>query len=437
MEWTEMGKKMITSYWIEVLGCKVNQYDARQIADLLNRFGLKEAVSPKKADLLLVHTCGVTAAAAQKSRQSIRKLERKNPKAVLLVTGCAAPEHLTGVENNTLSRVPAGPGWLQELAKTVKKLSTPSSPDIESIQTDEFSISDFGSQTRAFLKVQDGCDIGCSYCIVPQLRKKPRDKPLKIAVSEAKRMAEKGYREIVITGVSVGLYGRGGEDSLADLLEAILQIKELERIRLSSLHPAELTPQLLEIWASSPRVMPHFHLSLQSGSNAILSAMRRGYTAEEYLEAVNRARSALENPAFTTDIITGFPGETEAHFEETFSFCHQVGFSQMHVFTYSPRPKTHAAKMKHQVPGDLASIRAERLRKLGKELAHSYHRKFIEKTVPVLVENEKEGICSGYSPQYIPVEFPASEEFEFRGKIVQVKGLEASEKALLGQMISL
>jgi len=424
-----MSERILKTYWVDVLGCKVNQYDARQIARLLERYGLRQAQAPEQADLIVVHTCGVTAAAAQKSRQAIRRMQRENPLAEIVVTGCAANEELTKVALSPALRVPAGADWLQHLATQIERLETPESGLSETIETDAFAVSGFGDHTRAFLKVQDGCNIGCTYCIVPRLRKAPRDKTIEAAVAEAALLTEKGYREIVVTGVSVGLYGRKDGSSLAELLRHLLEVPNLGRIRLSSLHPGELTDELLEVWADSEQIMPHLHLSLQSGSNAILQAMRRGYTAEEYLEAVERARAALGNPAFTTDVIVGFPGESDQLFEQSLAFCQKVGFSQMHTFTYSPRPGTLAAKMKLQVDGAVASQRSERLRGLAKRMALEFHRKFLGRQVEVLVEQVRKGKASGYSEHYIPVELQGLEVS--KGQLVSLEAREATVNGLV------
>jgi threonylcarbamoyladenosine tRNA methylthiotransferase MtaB len=417
------GNKLHT-YWVNVLGCKVNQYDARQIEQLLERYGLEKTDRSDDAEVIIVHTCGVTADAARKSRQTIRRMQRDNPLAHVIVTGCAATDELTQVDQDPVFRVPAGADWLQRLAEQLDSLAMPNRVSTDGIETDTFTISSFGDTTRAFLKVQDGCDIGCSFCIIPQLRKEPRDKTIDAAVREATALTEAGYREIVVAGVSVGLYGRDTGSSLAELLRHLSEVPDIGRIRLSSLHPAELTDELLEVWAASPNIMPHLHLSLQSGSDAVLHAMRRGYTAEDYFNAVERARAVLDHPAFTTDVIVGFPGETEPYFEETYAFCQKVGFSQMHIFTYSPRPKTMAAKMGRQINGAVATERSERLRKLSEAMALDYHSQFIGREIEVLVEQSKDGLSTGYSKHYIPVEFPA--EGSLRKQIVGVVAESAS-----------
>ncbi|MDF7808478.1 tRNA (N(6)-L-threonylcarbamoyladenosine(37)-C(2))-methylthiotransferase MtaB [Pontiellaceae bacterium B12219] len=422
-----MSTNQLHTYLVHVLGCKVNKYDGQQIEQLLERYGLDKTDQSDEADVIVVHTCGVTAAAAQKSRQTIRKMQRNNPLAHVIVTGCAANDELTQIDQDPVFRVPAGADWLQRLAEQLDSLAMPKQHGVKGIETDTFTISRFNDHTRAFLKVQDGCDIGCSFCIIPQLRKEPRDKAIEDAVREATALTEAGYREIVVTGVSVGLYGRGRDSSLAEMLRNLVKIPNLGRIRLSSLHPGELTEELLEVWSGSPNIMPHLHLSLQSGSDAVLHAMRRGYTAEEYYNAVERARAALNNPAFTTDVIVGFPGETDTYFDESYAFCKKVGFSQMHVFTYSPRPKTMAARMGQQINGAVAMERSERLRDLGETMASDYHRQFQDLEVEVLVEGVKDGKATGYSEHYIPVEFQTSENLHRQLVPVQI-----TETAALG-----
>jgi threonylcarbamoyladenosine tRNA methylthiotransferase MtaB len=423
-----MNDAKLSTYLVNVLGCKVNQYDARQIEELLEGYGLRKVELADDADMIVIHTCAVTAAAAKKSRQTIRKMQRDNPLAHIAVTGCAAKEELTKVDQDPVIRVEAGKDWLKSLAEQLELLNLPNADLSQFVETDDFPISHFGDHTRAFLKVQDGCDIGCSFCIIPQLRKEPRDKAISAAVAEATTLTQKGYRELVINGVSVGLYGRDSGSSLAELLRHLVEIPDMGRIRMSSLHPGELTDELLEVWSASPHIMPHLHLSLQSGSDAVLHAMRRGYTAGEYYEAVERARAALSNPAFTTDVIVGFPGETDSYFDECYDFCKKVGFSQIHTFTYSPRPKTMAARMGGQVHGGVASDRSARLRGLGEGMALAYHREFINQPINVLIEGTDDGIAHGYSEHYIPVHFPSTEEL--RGQVIALTAHEADKSGI-------
>jgi len=455
----------LNTYVLAVLGCKVNQYDARQIARLLEGFGLCEA-DGFGADLVVVHTCGVTATAVQKSRQTLRRLIRKNPDAAVFLTGCAAGQEMiegldlrasggTGVD----ARVAAGAGWVQMLADELQTFSLPN-PDFHLPENpDELAVETFGKQTRAFLKIQDGCDVGCAYCIVPKLRKTPRDKSIEAAVAEAEALVKRGYKEIVIAGVHVGLYGRGVDISLSDILFKISIVPNIGRIRMSSLHPSELTAELLAVWAASPNIMPHLHLSLQSGSDGVLERMGRGYTADQYAAAVERARAALGNPgrrrlhspqsngyndcssrpagdfslpAITTDVIVGFPGETDEEFEETFEFCKQIGFAQMHIFTFSPRPGTRAAELPNPVAAQTAQLRHQRLADLAKEMAIAFNQGFVGQTVAVLVERCEDGICSGVSEHYISTRFQGLEKQ--KGTVVPVQIVSVTKDGLAGDV---
>jgi threonylcarbamoyladenosine tRNA methylthiotransferase MtaB len=422
--------KSLNTYALDVLGCKVNQYDARQIARLLEGFGLRPA-DGGPADLVAVHTCGVTATAVQKSRQAVRRMARKHPGSVVFLTGCAAAEEMTGGLGGIDTRVAAGAGWIQMLADELQNFSLPNPAFHLPANPDELAVEEFGGQTRAFLKIQDGCDAGCAYCIVPQLRKMPRDKSMEAAVAEAGMLAKRGCKEIVIAGVHIGLYGRETGVSLHEVLGKICKIPNIGRIRMSSLHPAELTDALLAVWASSPKMMPHLHLSLQSGSDGVLSRMSRGYTTAEYAAAVARARAALNHPAITTDVIAGFPGETDEEFGETLGFCRRIGFAQMHLFTFSPRPGTRAAGMPSPVDPQTAQIRHRRLSELADNMSLAFNRSFTGRTVRVLAERCRDGVCSGVCEHYIPVQFRGSEKQV--GTVVPVSVVSADSGGLCGE----
>ncbi|MBN1269938.1 MAG: MiaB/RimO family radical SAM methylthiotransferase, partial [Kiritimatiellae bacterium] len=297
---------------------------------------------------------------------------------------------------------------------------------------DELPIERFAGHTRAFLKIQDGCDIGCSYCIVPSLRKAPRDKDPDLILKEARALAASGHKEIVVSGVSVGLYGRGRDVSLADVMRKLIGVPGIERLRLSSLHPADLGDTLCRVWPSSAKMMPHVHLPLQSGSDRILAAMRRGYTVAEFMGAVERARAALDEPAFTTDVIVGFPGETEEDFDHTLEVCRQVGFSRIHVFPYSVRPGTAAAELPGRVAADKVRERSRTLRKLGAELAQAFHEKFVGREVRVLVEScADDGTCEGHAERYFTARFAGRPEF--LRQVVPVRIVGAGAEGVWGE----
>lgn len=401
-----------STYALDVLGCKVNRYDSRQIARLLEGFGLRQAAPGETASLGVVHCCGVTKTAMDKSRQAVNRLRRLHPEAVVFVTGCAAEVVFRGDDPEIGACVAAGPGWLQRLAGRVQEFPVPNPAFQLPDDPDLLPAGTFGEQTRAYLKIQDGCDAHCAYCIVPRLRKEPRDKPIEAALEEAREAVRRGCREMVVAGVHLGLYGRTAGVSLAEALDAIAKIPGLPRVRMSSLHPSELTGELLEVWATHRNIMPHLHLSLQSGSDRVLQRMGRGYTAAEYLEAAQRFQAAMRSrddgsmpPAITTDVIAGFPGETDCDVAETEALCRAVGFAAMHVFPFSPRPGTRAAEMDGRVPGAIARARQRVLAELGRQLAAEYRQLFVGQTVRVLVEQHRSGRCTGYSEQYVPVRF--------------------------------
>ena len=424
------AERHLETYALDVLGCKVNRYDSRQIARLLEGFGLRATVRGETADIIIVHTCGVTATAVQKCRQTVSRLIRKHAGAALFLTGCAATEELIDSPEKIDSRIAAGPGWIQLLADELQKFSLPNSDFHLPENSDELPAETYGEQTRAFLKIQDGCDANCAYCIVPQLRKTPRDKTPAAIIDEAEALVKRGCREIVVAGVHVGLYGRTAGVPLAGILKQLAAVPELRRIRMSSLHPAELTDDLLNVWSASSNIMPHLHLSLQSGAAGVLRRMGRGYTPGEYAAAVNRARAALDNPSITTDIIVGFPGETDEEFEETFRFCEQIGFAGIHIFVFSPRPGTRAALMPEKVAPPVAHERQRRLAGLAAKMTETYNQTFIGKTVDVLVERAAGGNCTGGTPHHITVQFAGSKNLH--RTIVPVTILSATAQGLTG-----
>lgn len=417
-------------YCVRVLGCKVNQYEACQIEHLLDRLGLVPATAGETADVAILHGCAVTNLAARKSRQALRKLSADHPSARLIMSGCGGA--ISGFDPTAEKCLvaPSGEHWLPDLEACVNDALRHAPSHV----TDgPIGLEHFSGHKRAFLKIQDGCSIGCTYCIVPTLRGGSRDKPLDEILREAERLTANGYAELVITGVSVGLYGMGGGPALSDVLRGLLRIPGIQRLRMSSLHPQEVSDELLAVWSSTKRMMPHVHLPLQSGSTRLLEAMRRGYTAESFLETIRRFRDALDRPAFTTDVITGFPGETEEDFEATRDVIEKTGFSGLHVFPYSNRPGTPASRMKNQVPAPLARRRAEQLQHLGKRLARSYFESLIGMREEVLVEQAVDGLCTGHGERYFPITFPGPENLLC--EIAPVHLIEMQGEGMTGESI--
>ena len=403
------GNLVRKAYEVRVLGCKVNQYEAQQLRCRLDLNGHLPAKPGEEAGVVVVHTCAVTNNAVKKSRQAVRRLQQEHPGAQVVVTGCAATENLLANLEGVSRCIAPREDWMGEFQDAVKDLLPGEKMERKDDTTDHLRVTGFSVQTRAFLKIQDGCDLGCTFCIVPRLRRKPRDKPLEMVVEEARSLAEAGHREVVVCGVSVGLYGRDtGGANLADVLSALLRIPALERIRVSSLHPNELTEDLLEVWASSPRMMPHVHLPLQSGSNRILQAMHRNYTTEDFLDAVVRAKRVLPDPSFNTDVIVGFPGETEKDFSETERVSEAVGFSRMHIFPFSARPHTQAARYPDRVDSVVIRERCSRLKQRAARLTQAYHTRYEARQAVVLAEqwDPVQGTYDGYTERYIPTRFP-------------------------------
>ncbi|MBM4082494.1 MAG: MiaB/RimO family radical SAM methylthiotransferase, partial [Planctomycetes bacterium] len=303
----------------------------------------------------------------------------------------------------------------------------------------ELSISGFEGHTRAFLKIQDGCDARCSYCIVPLVRGPVRSRPLEAIQREAERLAANGYREIVLTGIHLGAYGRdtGGRPGLCDVIEGLLDVPGLERIRLSSIEVNEFTDRLLALAVGSSKLCPHFHFPLQSGDDEILRAMNRTYTAAEYLSVLDRARARIERPSFTTDVMVGFPGEGERHFQNTLDVCRRAGFSRMHIFPFSPRPGTPATTMPNRPTRTEVRAREERLEAVARESALAYKRQFLGQRVNVLVETQRDartGKLCGYTERYVKVAFDGPDGL--KNTIVAVAAKSATPRQIDGERAS-
>ena len=390
------------TFHVTTLGCKVNQYEGQAIRERLAGLGLRETGLENRPDVIVVNTCTVTSRADGKSRKRVRRALLANPEAVLIVTGCAAvtdPERCRAIPGVTHVLTKAQMTRIEDALRG----QTPAEGDVF-----ELTVSRLAGHTRAFLKIQDGCDAFCSYCIVPYARGRPRSRPLKDIGEEARRLADSGHREIVITGVHLGRYGKDlNGPTLCDAVREILKTRAVERLRLSSIEAAEITPELLAMFREDPRLCPHLHLPLQSGDDDTLRSMNRGYTAAEFLRVVERIRSVLDEPAVTADVMVGFPGETEARFRNTLQVCRDAAFTRTHVFRYSRRPGTPAADMP-QVPGRVVAEREARAVGLTRELALNYRRTFLGRTVAPLVESRRDprsGMLTGLTERYVTVQF--------------------------------
>jgi threonylcarbamoyladenosine tRNA methylthiotransferase MtaB len=417
------------------LGCKVNQYETQLIKEALEASGYREADADEPAELCIVNSCTVTHEADAKGRQLVRRLHQANPGAAIVVTGCYA------------ARDPDAVGRLPGVRKVI--------PDKSRLLTElgEFGvirlpsgIRRFDGHQRVFVKVQDGCVLNCTYCIIPQVRPNFRSRPLDDITDEVAHLVEAGYQEIVLTGVHLGHYGLDlskGRPKLEwirlwHLLDRLEQMPGAFRVRLSSLEAAEVRGDLVAALGRSCRVCPHLHLCLQSGSDRILALMKRRYRAAGFRERCRRLREALDQPAFTTDIIIGFPGETDADFEATCQIVREVGFARVHIFSFSPRQGTPAADLPDQVPAPVIAERRQRLQALEQELTAAYHRGLVGRRLDVLVEGEyapRPGHVLGTSCRFAPVAFPGSLQALKRRRVpVQIEG--SSDGVLLGRPVS-
>ncbi|MBR6267354.1 MAG: tRNA (N(6)-L-threonylcarbamoyladenosine(37)-C(2))-methylthiotransferase MtaB [Selenomonadaceae bacterium] len=396
------------------LGCKVNQFETETMEGLFLQRGYELVPFAEKADVYVINTCSVTSLSDKKSRQMIRRAQRQNPKAILAAVGCyaqAAPDEVGALEG---IRVVLGTRDRSKIVDLVEQAMNEdgvlnSVSDI--MKTEEFEdIPLFGvpSRTRAFLKIQEGCENFCSYCIIPYTRGPVRSRSLESLHREAEKLIEKGFLEIVLTGIHLGAYGRdlsrkGGSVNLAAAAREALKIAGLKRLRLGSLESIELSEELFELMRQDERFCRHLHLPLQSGSDEILKAMNRHYDTSEFARLIQNVEQAVPGVAISTDIIVGFPGETEAMFEESLAFAEKMSFSRMHVFPYSPRDGTIAAKMTDQVPEHIKKERVHRMQELAARKAHDFHRSFLGQTTKVLFETNTEGITDGLTDNYIRV----------------------------------
>jgi len=417
------------------LGCKVNQYETESIRESLLARGLREAPKGTKADLYVINTCAVTSVSAEKSRRAIRRAVRANPAATVIATGCyaeAEPDAVRRIEGVDYVVPQSRKHELFSLLDAVVGAAAGGETPGRLIDA---QICRFAGHTRAFLKVQDGCDARCAYCIVPKLRGRSTSRPLESIRAEAERLVEAGHLEIVLTGIHLGAYGTdlAGRTSLEDAVRIVLATPGIRRVRLSSIEATEVSDELIRLAANDPKFCPHFHLPLQSGSSDVLRRMGRPYSARDYLRVTERIRAALDRPSFGGDVMVGFPGETEADFEETLRVCRHAGFARTHVFPFSPREGTAAARMTNQCAPELIKERKRRLLQLADELALEYKRQFCGETLEVLVESMRDarsGMLQGYTSRYVRVLFDGPDDIMAR--FVNVRGERATPQHVLG-----
>lgn len=427
------------------LGCKVNQYETEAMLEMFKEDGYEQVGSEDYADVYVINTCTVTHMSDRKSRQYIRRMKKKNPNAIIAVVGCysqVSPEEILEIEEVNLVM---GTNERRTIVDEIKKLEVVEGDkkastvdDIMKVRAfEDIEISQSNGRTRAFMKIQDGCDRFCTYCIIPYARGgKVRSRDIKSIVNEAKTLAENGYEEVVLTGIHVASYGKDlkEEVGLLDVIKKINEIDGIKRIRTSSVEPILFTDEFVNEVSKMEKVMPHYHLSLQSGCDKTLERMNRRYTTEEYKEIVDKLRREIPNVTITTDVIVGFPGETEEEFEQTYNFLKDIELSQMHIFKYSPRKGTKAADMKDQVSPKIKHERSEKLLQLNKENFEKFASRMIGNEFEVLFEQKtEENKYEGLTPNYLKTFVNYNEDI--CGKILKVKITEVKDEYVEGILV--
>ena len=423
------------------LGCKVNQYETNAMAQkfIEKDYEVIEENSNLKPDICIINTCTVTNMSDRKSRQMLRREKEKNSNVTVVAVGCyaqVAKEELSQISEIDLV---LGNNEKKDIVKHVEEYMNEKEKDIEiddvmhSREFSEFGDITFTEQTRAVIKIQDGCDRFCSYCIIPYARGRVRSRKPENVISEVKRIADNGIKEVVITGIHIASYGKDFKENygLIDLLEEINKVEGIQRIRLGSIEPLWITEEVIDRLKKLEKICHHFHLSLQSGCDETLKRMNRRYTTSEFKHIVKLLRETYDDVNLTTDIIVGFPEETEEEFEKTYQFLKEIKFYKMHVFKYSPRKGTKAAEMGNQISGDKKDERSKRLIELSNKNELEYNKEYIGKEIEVLFEEEKNGIYIGHTQNYVMVHYKSEKNIE--NKILKVKCTETTQNYILAE----
>ncbi|MDX9755426.1 MAG: tRNA (N(6)-L-threonylcarbamoyladenosine(37)-C(2))-methylthiotransferase MtaB [bacterium] len=421
-------------FYIHTLGCKVNQYDSEKMRTHLLRRGFTSIPAEEEgADLIIVNTCSVTAESDRKGRQAIRKLIRRHPQARVMVTGCYAerfPDRLQRIEGvDHVVAIEAQESWLNQLTDDLGW----GCEDQDALWGQTEGIETFFEHTRAFLKIQDGCDLQCTYCSIPLSRGRARSRRIPEIVEEARNLADRGYPEIVICGICLGNFGLDTGETLAELIRRMAPIPNLKRIRISSFEPQNLTDAFFAAIADCGEVVcPHLHLPLQSGSDRILRRMKRPYQMDYYRERIEKARSMIPHFEVTTDLMAGFPGETDADFQASLAAIRDCRFTKVHSFRYSVREDTPAARLPDPVSPQVSEERRQGIDQLALFIAREQKQSYVGQIVPVLIETEEEGLYTGFTSNYIRARFHASGPVA-RGEIVPIRFTALKNGVLVGE----
>ena len=420
-------------------GCKVNQYETQAMEQLLSAQGHEIARFDEACDGYIINTCSVTAVADKKNRALIRRTRKNHPDAVIGVCGCYsqhAQEAVEALDVDVISGSAGREAFLDMMLSALADKQRRSSVDA-ALRRREFEVLPAGGlseRTRAMLKVQDGCVNFCSYCIIPYTRGPVRSAPLELAVEQAKELAEQGFREIVVTGIEIASWGADlpGKPKMVTLIEAICQAVPDLRVRLGSLEPRVITEEFCQTLSKYPNLCPHFHLSMQSGSDTVLERMKRKYDTARYYESVQLLRRFFPGCALTTDMIVAFPGETEEEFEESLAFIRKCAFAEMHIFPYSRRPGTPADKMPGQHPNAVKEDRSRRAIAVAEEMTLAYRTSLVGTTQEVLFEEPSDEYFTGHAPNYVRI-YARGEDLHNQVRPVRITGVH--EDGLLGEIV--
>lgn len=451
-----MNKRTVATY---TLGCKVNQYETNAVEEIFTQNGYTLTDFDNKSDIYIINTCTVTSMSDRKSRQVIRRAKKNNKDAVVVVMGCYAqndPDAIIKIEDVNLV---VGTKDKNKIFEEVQKITNNDkvvkvTSIMEEVEFENLSVTSYTKNTRAFVKIQDGCDRYCSYCIIPYTRGRIRSRIISDIVKEVQSLSDNGYKEVVLTGIHIASYGKDlkksktefipiinsqkedfvqADASLIDVIEEVSKIKNLYRIRIGSVEPIIISEVFLERLSKIDKFCPHFHLSLQSGCNDTLKRMNRRYTTDEYKEAVQKIRQYFDTPAITTDIIAGFPGETDEEFEKTYSYLSDINLYEMHIFPFSRRSGTKAYDMKNQIDNDVKHRRCEKLIALANRNKEEFEKGLIGKIFDVLFEQREEQYYQGYTKNYVKIYVKTQKDLS--GKLLDVRINSFENNKLIGELI--
>ena len=416
---------MRKTFLIKTLGCKVNTYESEFIRNNLLDNGYIEI--EENADICIINSCTVTNTADNKSKQVINNIKKNNPNAIVIAMGCFVQFRKNEIKdlidadiivgNNKKSKII---DYINEFEKNQKQLLVYDDIENNNLDFEDMEIKGYNHRHRAFIKIEDGCNNFCSYCIIPYVRGRVRSKDFNKCIIEVNDLAIFGHKEIVLTGIHTGQYNSYGK-RLADLINKISETPGIERIRLSSVEIVELDDKMMDVLKNNKKFVSHLHIPLQAGSDHVLKLMNRRYDTKHFKEMVDKIRSIRKDISLTTDVIVGFPGETEEDFNETLEFCKTIGFAKIHVFPYSDRNGTVASRMKDKVPGDIKKQRVHKLLELSQELEKKYFNSFMTHEVEVLIEEEKDGYYYGFTDNYIPLTLKGNYEINGLYKVILSK----------------